>query len=481
MIQRNVFHWLFILMLYAAHATTLHAQDMRATHADAANSRQQLLEKAANHKQEALTETKVKAQAIAHDKTAIEAAVKELKSKIATLKKVNGQNQKILNTLKEEEQTLRQDLDETISVNKEFQGVVKTNAKDLNALLVQSLLSGITPGRQDYLTPLIHSKHFPTMDDAAWMTDKLFGEIQSSGEVALIRGTIVDRKGKEQAADLLLLGKFTGIYTLGRESGFLLYSDSSQRYFALSRLPSAQIRDKIRAYMEGKSESVFLDISKGGAIRQLAHQLSLAEQVPKGGALVWPILIILGVAVLILIERIIFFARRRTNTETLMMNLRQMIAAKDWQGATQILESKKNKLIPKILLTALALKDRTRPEMENALQEAILGEIPAIERFLSTLGMLAAIAPLLGLLGTVTGMINTFHVITYYGTGDPRMMSGGISEALVTTMLGLSVAIPIMLAHTLLNRRVETLISRMEEKSVAFVNMIFKTWAHRDE
>ncbi len=116
-------------------------------------------------------------------------------------------------------------------------------------------------------------------------------------------------------------------------------------------------------------------------------------------------------------------------------------------------------------------------EMENALQEAILGEIPRVERFLSTLGMLAAIAPLLGLLGTVTGMINTFHVITYYGTGDPRMMSGGISEALVTTMLGLSVAIPIMLAHTLLARRVETQISRMEEKSVAFVNIIFKTRA----
>jgi biopolymer transport protein ExbB len=88
--------------------------------------------------------------------------------------------------------------------------------------------------------------------------------------------------------------------------------------------------------------------------------------------------------------------------------------------------------------------------------------------------MLAAIAPLLGLLGTVTGMINTFHVITYYGTGDPRMMSGGISEALVTTMLGLSVAIPIMLCHTLLSGKVENLIGQMEKKAVSFVNTLFK-------
>jgi biopolymer transport protein ExbB len=114
-----------------------------------------------------------------------------------------------------------------------------------------------------------------------------------------------------------------------------------------------------------------------------------------------------------------------------------------------------------------------RTDMENALQEAILGEIPPLERFLSTLGMLAAIAPLMGLLGTVTGMINTFHVITFYGTSDPRMMSGGISEALVTTMLGLCVAIPIMLCHTLLSRQVETMIATMEEKAVAMVNAVF--------
>jgi biopolymer transport protein ExbB len=113
-----------------------------------------------------------------------------------------------------------------------------------------------------------------------------------------------------------------------------------------------------------------------------------------------------------------------------------------------------------------------REDKENALQEAILREIPPLERYLSTLGILAAIAPLLGLLGTVTGMINTFHVITFYGASDPRMMSGGISEALVTTMLGLAVAIPIMLCHTLINRKVETLISTMEEKAVAFVNAV---------
>ena len=126
----------------------------------------------------------------------------------------------------------------------------------------------------------------------------------------------------------------------------------------------------------------------------------------------------------------------------------------------------------RVLLAGLAAKDLQREDMENVLQEAILKEIPALERFLSTLGMLTAIAPLLGLLGTVTGMINVFHVITLHGASDPRLMSGGISEALVTTMLGLSVAIPLMLLHNLLSRRVDRMIGDLEEQSVALVNII---------
>ena len=99
---------------------------------------------------------------------------------------------------------------------------------------------------------------------------------------------------------------------------------------------------------------------------------------------------------------------------------------------------------------------------------------PYIRRSLSTIAILAAVAPLFGLLGTVTGMITTFHVITLHGTGDPRMMSGGISEALVTTMLGLAVAIPIMLVHTFLSRRVDHIVGDMEEQAVTLTNILYQ-------
>jgi biopolymer transport protein ExbB len=103
------------------------------------------------------------------------------------------------------------------------------------------------------------------------------------------------------------------------------------------------------------------------------------------------------------------------------------------------------------------------------LDEATLREIPKIERGLITLAILAAIAPMLGLLGTVSGMIETFQSITLFGTGDPKLMSGGISQALVTTELGLAVAIPILLIHSLLSSKSNRLVQILDEESAALV------------
>ena len=103
------------------------------------------------------------------------------------------------------------------------------------------------------------------------------------------------------------------------------------------------------------------------------------------------------------------------------------------------------------------------------LDEAILRETPSIERGLITLAILAAVAPMLGLLGTVSGMIETFQSITLFGTGDPKLMSGGISQALVTTELGLAVAIPILLIHSALSSKSNRLIQILDEESAAIV------------
>jgi biopolymer transport protein ExbB len=271
-----------------------------------------------------------------------------------------------------------------------------------------------------------------------------------------------------------MLGVFTAAYRTAGEIGFLNYTPSGGKLFALSRLPSGRMQEQIAAYMEGMSDAAPIDISRGAALRQLVHKLSFWEQIPKGGPIVWPILAILGLGILIVAERVIFLLRKRFDADGLIRRIEELAAGRKWQECAKACARYGRKPVARVMNAGLSCRDMQREEMENVLQEAILKEVPPMERFLSTLGMLAAIAPLLGLLGTVTGMINTFHVITLYGTGDPRMMSGGISEALVTTMLGLSVAIPLLLAHTLLNRSVDNKIGQMEEKAVALVNIIYK-------
>lgn len=456
------------------------AADMRKSYAVLEQKRRDMADKAAKELAAAKAEARENALAIKQDKESLISAIAALKAKNSRLQITNKGLKEKIDVLADEQTELQSSLEESRMVNKELAGFVKTAAKDLDNLLVQSPQSAFDKDRNNFLNALVNKERFWSMDDIRQMSDVLFEEILASGEVSLRQGMVVDRQGKDRAAQILSIGNFTSFYVLNdddnqqAETGFLLYSDQSSRFFALSKLPAKKIVDQIDAYLAGQSDSVPVDISKGGALRRFTHELNLVDQVPKGGPLVWPILAILGLAVLILLERVVFFWRHQIRIAPFMAKLSRLIDSGNVQACRDLIEANKQGFIPQVLLKALPAKDQTRTDMENVLQEAILAKIPAIERFLSTLGMLAAIAPLMGLLGTVTGMINTFHVITYYGAGDPRMMSGGISEALVTTMLGLTVAIPIMLFHTLLSRRVETQISTIEEKSVAFVNMVFK-------
>jgi biopolymer transport protein ExbB len=126
----------------------------------------------------------------------------------------------------------------------------------------------------------------------------------------------------------------------------------------------------------------------------------------------------------------------------------------------------------RVVRAALDYKGAPREHLEEILNERILSEMPALERHLGTLAVLGAVAPLLGLLGTVTGMIHTFQLVTLFGTGDARLLSGGLSEALVTTEAGLVIAIPVLLVHAYLARRVRAIVASIERTALEVVNRI---------
>jgi biopolymer transport protein ExbB len=452
----------------------LYGRDMRELQVRAQQAKAVLMEKSAAELKAAQQEAAQSRGRILNDKSALKAAIAGLKAQNQRLRKeVDGLTAEH-DALNEKEKILSRKLSEIDSMVRELVGVIRINAKDISAMMNQNLQTAWIEKPSNFLEAIAGQSKFPGMEDIRKMTETLFHQIKISGEVTLKKGIMVNRTGEEVEADILALGCFTAAYRLGGEVGFLNYSEAGQKLYALSRLPSGRLQKQISRYMEGRDEAVPVDISRGAALRQLTHELSLWQQIPKGGPIVWPILAILGLGVVIVIERVIFLLRRRFDADSVINRIDALAAHQDWDACQKACAPYAEKAVVRVVKAGLNCWHLAREEMENALQEAILKEIPPMERYLSTLGMLAAIAPLLGLLGTVTGMIDTFHVITQHGTGDPRMMSGGISVALVTTMLGLSVAIPIMLAHTLLSRAVDNMIGQMEEKAVALVNIVHK-------
>lgn len=468
-----LFGFLILLVLFSA-IPGFADQDMREMQIRANQEKEALLEKARQEKAAAEKEAAEARERIVRDRTALEKAIAGMEKKNRNDTEAVDSLEADLEALGEKEAAFDQKLDDTDSMVRELVGAIRVNAKDIRALVDESLHRSLDSGKTAALDDIAGQGEFPGMADIRMMADILTRETDLSGNVRLENGTIIDRAGRETEAEILLIGNFTAAYRSDGEIGFLDRSSAGEPLFALSRLPSGRMQGQLADYMDGESMAVPMDISKGGALRQLTHELRLWEQIPKGGAIVWPILIILGLGLAIIIERVIFLLRKRFDAEGFMNRIDELLTKGKFDDCRAACEAYDKKPVARIIGAGLSCCHMPREEMENALQEAILREIPPMERFLSTLGMLAAIAPLLGLLGTVTGMINTFHVITLYGTGDPRMMSGGISEALVTTMLGLSVAIPMLMAHTWLNRAVDKNIGEMEEKAVTLVNTAHK-------
>lgn len=357
---------------------------------------------------------------------------------------------------------------------REISGNVRLAARDLETMLYQSQFTGFRTHRLEKVSPLLDKGYFPDIDDISGMAQVIFDEIALSSRVDMNEGPFIARDGSEATGNIFTFGKFMAAYELDGEIGFLNWSAEGSRFYALSELPKGNVGRNLRGYVRGEREVVPFDLSSGGALRQISHQTDFLEQLRAGGPIVWPIVGLAVVALIIVLVRAFYLNRIHANTDRFMDQVHQMAARGDWRAAEEVVASHKRQKSPvlAVIKAGLAVRRKDRETQESVLQEAILHELPRVEAGLSVLAILGAVAPLLGLLGTVTGMINTFRVITLFGTGDPKLMSGGISEALVTTELGLMVAIPIMLAHTFLSRRSDHIVGDMEQKAVQLTNIM---------
>jgi len=177
---------------------------------------------------------------------------------------------------------------------------------------------------------------------------------------------------------------------------------------------------------------------------------------------------------LLFVERIIVLGTKAKASDKIMNHIKDMVSKANFTEAKAFCSSKSRIPTCQMLDSALEHVGHSQEVIDSALQEAILRQVPKLERFIPTLALFAAISPLMGLLGTVSGMIQTFQIITEVGTGDPAQLAGGISVALLTTYFGLCVAIPLMIVHHFLKSQVDKIVVDMQEKGTAFAITLLK-------
>ncbi len=419
-------------------------------------------------KQQTIKDAQRTEEIIIQERLRLQQELSELKAESDRRERTFADLKKQFDQLMEQERTLSKELEEQREEIKIIEGTVKTAAKELESLLSEGFMLAEMPSVRDTIATLARAERFPGMAGIRSLVDVLMRTMGLSGIPTRRKGEFINSEGQVVSGEIMRIGMLTACYRTADGATGYLRPTPGGRLLAVKGKLSRGVAKNIDRYMDGQSDHLFLDLSRGAVFQRFAGRRSIAERLQSGGILVWPILLVGIVGLGLAVERLLFLRRIRSNTDSIIEKVTKMGAGQKWQECRSFCEQQVQVPVCRVLLSALQHLGTTRDVIEDALQEALLKELPRLERFIPTLGVLAAIAPLLGLLGTVTGMINTFHVITLFGTGDPRMMSGGISEALVTTQLGLAVAIPIMFMHHFLERRVDAIIGDMEEKGTAF-------------
>jgi biopolymer transport protein ExbB len=287
-------------------------------------------------------------------------------------------------------------------------------------------------------------------------------------------GTAIDSNGKVQNGTFVLVGPVA----LFRAADGTAVGTAEQRLGSLEPtvlpLPTPELNAAaVQLCTTGAGEFPF-DATLGNAHKLAATQDSLWQHILKGGPVMWPILGLAGAALLVALAKWLSMLLVRSPSEKRLQGLLAAVARRDRAGAEAAVAA-----IPgpagSMLAVGVAHLDEPRELVEEVMYETVLATRLRLNAWLPFIAITSSSAPLLGLLGTVTGIMNTFTLMTVFGTGDPKTLSTGISEALITTEFGLYVAIPSLLLYALLSRKAKRVIDRMEQCAVGLVNQMGKT------
>jgi len=273
-----------------------------------------------------------------------------------------------------------------------------------------------------------------------------------SAKIVRFQSTLETANGTSKTADIIRVGAFNAL----GDGGYLRYSPETQSLISLARQPNSSLLQLANEYAQttAAQSPLAVDPTRGVMLSMLIQTPDTQERIQQGGVIGY---IILGLG---LIGLLLALYRFLVLWQTGQKMQRQITAG----------NANSDNPLGRVLIATEQASSQDTDTLELILDEAITREVPALERGLSIIKLFAAVAPLLGLLGTVTGMIATFQSISLFGTGDPKLMADGISQALVTTMLGLCVAIPLLFLYHLVAARSKTLVQILDEQSAGIMS-----------
>ncbi len=377
-----------------------------------------------------LRETRARRDALLNDSERLETSFEENEFKLADL---NGA------------------LDTRLGSLKELFGVLQQVAGDTKNKFYNSVISAQIPGRAIFLDEMAQSMGSSSKLASIEEIERVWYEVQremtEAGKVTTFTTDVVEAGGEKVTKEVMRVGPFA----LVADGKYLEYNGVTGTVSELVRQPPGRFLETVSNLEASNGDIVRfgLDPTGGSILGLLVQAPSLKERVEQGGLVGYIILIVGAVGLLLALERLI------------SLTLIKASVNKQLKSDT----FKDNNPLGRIMQVRDKYPHADVEALELHLTEAILGEVPKLSRFLTIIKIISVVAPLMGLLGTVTGMINTFQAITLFGTGDPKLMAGGISTALVTTVLGLVVAIPTTLLYAMLNTRSKNIVYVLQEQA----------------
>ncbi len=373
----------------------------------------------------------------------------------ALLKKENKKTVRLKNTIDKNEKTLiKKETSLNIKVGDlgEMFGSIRQISSDFLTNYDSSLSASQSPEKKEIFSRFANTKKLPNTDEITIFWHTMLDEIIKSGTVSQYKANVILNDGTKHLQTVTKVGQFAAV----SQGKYLQYDSDINSLIELSTQPSNAIQNKANEFekAQGELKNIVIDPTKGSLLSLLDMKPTMMDRINQGGVIGY-IIIALGLLGLL-------FALYKV----VLLYITQKAINQQIKDITTPIH---NNSLGNIAQTFYDNKDKPLNDLEISMNESILKEINIIKSGESFIKLLAAVTPLLGLLGTVTGMIATFQAITLFGTGDPKLMAGGISTALMTTVLGLVTAIPLLFAYTYLASKSNRIVSILEEQSIGML------------